>query len=114
MFISSLAAFRAVRANALYSGAKAALLGATRVLALELAGQGIRVNCVAPGMVKTPMAEQMTATVSAVQMAEHEKLYPLGFGRPEDIAGTALFLLAPASRWITGQTLIADGGFSCQ
>ena len=114
LFISSLAGLTAVCGNAIYSGTKAALMASARVMALELAPQRMRVNCIAPGMVRTPMAQQMATVVSAEQMAAHEKLYPLGFGRPEDVANVGVFLLSDASRWITGQTLIIDGGFSCQ
>jgi NAD(P)-dependent dehydrogenase (short-subunit alcohol dehydrogenase family) len=113
VFIASLAALAAVKGNAAYSSSKAALIAAARVMALELVGQRIRVNCIAPGMVRTPMAEQMAAVVSAEEMAEHEKMYPLGFGTPEDVASAVVFLLSDAGRWITGQTLIMDGGFSC-
>lgn len=114
VFTASLAALVAVKGNAVYSSSKAALIAAARVMALELAGQRIRVNCIAPGMVRTPMAEQMATTVSAEQMAEHEKQYPLGFGSPEDVANVVVFLLSTGSQWITGQTLVVDGGFSCQ
>lgn len=114
VMVASLAGIAAVKGNLAYSASKAALIGATRVMALELGGQRVRVNCLAPGMVKTAMAENMVAAVSAEQMAEHEKLYPLGVGTPEDVANAVVFLLSAASRWITGQTLIMDGGFSCQ
>lgn len=114
VFIASLAAVSAVKGNAAYSGSKAALVAVARVMALELASQRVRVNCLAPGMVKTPMAGQMTAVVSAEQMAEHEKQYPFGFGLPEDVAHAVVFLLSTAGRWITGQTLIMDGGYTCR
>jgi NAD(P)-dependent dehydrogenase (short-subunit alcohol dehydrogenase family) len=113
VFISSLAGLLGVRGNSIYSGTKAALIASARVMALELATRRIRVNCIAPGIVKTPMAQKMTTAISTEQMTEHEKLYPLGFGFPEDVANAAVFLLSSASRWITGQTLVLDGGFSC-
>jgi NAD(P)-dependent dehydrogenase (short-subunit alcohol dehydrogenase family) len=47
-------------------------------------------------------------------MTEHRKLYPLGFGQPEDVANAAVFLLSDASRWVTGTTLVLDGGYTCQ
>ena len=96
--------------NALYSGSKGALSGIAKVIALENASKGIRVNCVAPGMVRTPLLKKMN--ISEEQLQEDEKQYPLGYGNPEDVANACIFLLSDASRWITGINLIVDGGFS--
>jgi NAD(P)-dependent dehydrogenase (short-subunit alcohol dehydrogenase family) len=110
VFISSVAARRGAKGHALYSGSKAALEGAARCLALEVAGQKIRVNCVAPGMVRTAMADEATAAVGDEAMKRHEEEYPLGFGQPDDVAHCAGFLLADASAWVTGTVLVCDGG----
>ncbi|WJD72283.1 SDR family oxidoreductase [Pseudomonas asiatica] len=91
-----------------YAASKAGANGFIRSAALELAGQGIRVNGVEPGMIRTPAMsnlgdEQLNARIAAA--------VPLGrLGEPEDIAGAMLFLASEQASYITGQTLIVDGG----
>ncbi len=114
VFVASTAGLAGLKAMAAYAGSKGALIASVRVMALELAPRKIRVNCLAPGMVETPMAEQTAEAVSSVALEEHRRLYPLGFGRPEDVANAAVFLLSAAGRWITGTALVVDGGFTCQ
>jgi NAD(P)-dependent dehydrogenase (short-subunit alcohol dehydrogenase family) len=63
-------------------------------------------------MVRTPMATEAEAAISTAAMQEHERAYALGFGEPEDVANPVAFLLSPASRWITGECLVLDGGYS--
>jgi NAD(P)-dependent dehydrogenase (short-subunit alcohol dehydrogenase family) len=92
-------------ASAAYAASKAALTGAARSIALDVGKKGIRVNCVAPGYVKTEL------THSAVAESQFD-FVPLGVAEPPDLAGPFLFLLSGASRWITRSTLIADGGIS--
>lgn len=96
--------------NAIYAASKGAILGYSKVLALELAPQKIRVNSICPAMVWTELiakdAEMMGADYSAVQ----EK-YPLKrFGKPEDIAYLAIYLLSDASSWMTGSSIDITGG----
>lgn len=114
VFISSIANQIALKGNGIYSGTKGALISMSRVIALELASLKIRSNCVCPGMVRTAMAEQTENSVSKEAMAEHEKLYPLGFGNPEDVAYAVQYLLSDASRWMTGNIITIDGGFTIQ
>lgn len=83
-----------------------------RSLAVELAREHIRVNCIAPGAVKTEMFGEFSKTLSEEQRAAIEREHPLGLGEPMDIAHAAAFLLAPAARWITGTTLVVDGGYT--
>jgi NAD(P)-dependent dehydrogenase (short-subunit alcohol dehydrogenase family) len=97
-----------------YSLSKGAIDAMTRSLALEYARKGIRVNAVAPGFVQTPMFEKTRTTWTKEQENRVEQLHPLGLGRPEDIANAIAFLLADASRWITGTVLVVDGGYTAQ
>jgi NAD(P)-dependent dehydrogenase (short-subunit alcohol dehydrogenase family) len=97
-----------------YSMSKAALIGMARSMALELAPKQIRVNCVAPGFVRTPMYSQVAGFWDAGQEARITALHPLGPGDPEDVANAIAFLLADASRWITGSVLTVDGGYTAQ
>ncbi|MBU1009743.1 MAG: SDR family oxidoreductase [Bacteroidetes bacterium] len=95
--------------GAMYIGARAALEGYARVLALELAPKGIRVNCLRSGFVRTPMLEK-TAQLSKVAVEKIENQQPLGIGDPVDVARTAVFYFSGASKWITGTNLILGGG----
>lgn len=96
--------------NAAYSASKGALSAFGRVLAAELAPRKIRVNIVAPAMVRTAIMEKFD--VSEEAFLENEKLYPLGYGEPEDVANAIVFLLSGAARWITGTELLLDGGLT--
>ena len=90
-----------------YDVTKAALLHVTKQLAAELA-PGVRVNAICPGLVKTDFARMLWEGDRGDQVAE---AYPLKMlGEPEDIAGAALYLAADTGRWITGQTIVLDGG----
>jgi NAD(P)-dependent dehydrogenase (short-subunit alcohol dehydrogenase family) len=86
----------------------------TRSLALELAPQQIRVNCVAPGFVETEMLEEVCSALTDEQVDKLRNSHPLGFGTPRDVANAIAFLLAETGRWMTGSTMILDGGYSAQ
>jgi NAD(P)-dependent dehydrogenase (short-subunit alcohol dehydrogenase family) len=94
-----------------YNVTKAAVIHITKQLAYELAPQ-IRVNALAPGLVKTQFARALWEGPREEQVASHIPLRRLG--RPEDIAGAALFLASDDASWITGQTLVVDGGATAQ
>ena len=114
VFISSVMASVGSPGAISYSMSKAALEGMARSLALELAGRRIRVNCIAPGFVQTPMFERTEQMWDADQRAAVERQHPLGFGQPEDVANAVAFLLADTGRWITGSVLHVDGGYLAQ
>ncbi|EZP53429.1 SDR family oxidoreductase [Delftia acidovorans] len=110
VFISALASHSGAQATAAYAASKSALLGAMRSLAIEVAKHGIRANCIAPGYVRTPMLNGLSQ--GGAQMERLIEQTPLGLGDPQDIAYAAAFHLADASRWITGNYFILDGGLS--
>lgn len=112
VFVSSVAGIVGEGSLTAYSASKAAIDGATRSLAIELAPQGIRVNGVAPGFVETEMAARLREKLTTEQFSAIEQKHPLGIGRPRDVANGIAFLLAGASRWITGTTLVIDGGYT--
>ena len=112
VWVSSVASSRGAAGYAAYAASKAALEAAARCLALELGPKGMRVNCIAPGMIETEMADAAAERISSDALEAHLKAYPLGAGRPADVAAAASFLLSSESRWITGTSLPVDGGFS--
>ena len=94
--------------NAIYSASKGALISYAKCLALELAPRLIRVNCICPGMVWT---ELITKVLDEETLREAEQKYPLKrFGRVEDIANLAIYLLSNASSWMTGESINISGG----
>lgn len=112
VFISSISSKLGVSGTAMYSASKAALCSFSKVLASELASQGIRSNSVCPGIVTTTMTESATSVVSVEEMKKAALDYPLGYGEVSDVAGLVMYLLSDISKWMTGSELIIDGGYT--
>jgi NAD(P)-dependent dehydrogenase (short-subunit alcohol dehydrogenase family) len=116
VMISSQLAFTSLGGNAGYIASKGAILALTKTMAVDHAKQGIRVNAVAPGVIDTPMPRNSLATrfsnpeaTAKEWMARH----PLNrFGRPAEVARCILFLASEDSSFVTGHTLVVDGGWS--
>lgn len=106
--MGSLATYLGFHGQSNYAAAKAGVHGLTKVLSRECARRGIRVNAVAPGVVETPMAQQISENVRTEMM----KMIPWGrFAQPREIADAVLFLLSDLSGYITGQALEVNGGW---
>lgn len=112
VFLSSVAATCGEPAISTYAASKAALQGLSKSLALELARLKIRVNCIAPGVVLTEMAEGLFEKLTTDQYSAISDKHPLGLGKTDDVAKGAAFLTSDMSSWITGTTLYIDGGYS--
>jgi NAD(P)-dependent dehydrogenase (short-subunit alcohol dehydrogenase family) len=109
IFMSSIAALRGNRAIGLYGMSKAALSQLARNLAVEWGPRGVRVNAIAPGLIRTPLAAGLLA--SDAFMERRLAMTPLRrVGEPHEIAGVAVMLASKAGGFITGQTLVVDGG----
>ncbi len=114
VFISSVYGLVGSAANVAYATSKAAVIGMTKALAIEFASKNIRVNCVAPGFIKTNMANGVNAMFDASYAERIEEMHPLGWGEAIDIANGIAFLLSDASKWTTGAVFNIDGGFTAQ
>lgn len=95
-----------------YASTKAAQTALMKCMATDLAPKGIRVNCVAPGMIETPLI-YTGMELSSEEIKADVQRYPLKrYGRPEEVAYAVIYLLSDASSWTTGTTLLIDGGFT--
>ncbi len=110
VFISSVSSLLGTPGTMLYAASKGAINSTVKVLATELSGMRIRVNAICPGIVRTKMIGN--TNISEEQFLEQEKLYPLGLGTPEDVADAVMYHLSDGSRWLTGNIMVLDGGFS--
>ncbi len=93
-----------------YAATKAALLAMMRVLAVEEGPRGNRINAISPGIILTPMADEVLDPEISARLSNHTPLRRNG--RPEDVTGTAMWLLSDNSDFVTGQDIVVDGGFT--
>ena len=111
VLVSSIAGLIGQPANIVYGASKAALISATRGLAMELLRDNIRVNAVAPALVETEMAEKTRNSMTDAQYQHILDQHPMGIGQPEDVASAITFLLSDAARWINAVCLPVEGGY---
>lgn len=110
VFIAAVASHTGPVASTAYAASKSALLGASRSIAEDLTKHGIRVNCIAPGYVQTPMLEALGT--GGANLQERIQWAPLGLGQPDDVAYATTFHLSDASRSINRSYFMVDGGIS--
>jgi len=112
VFISSVSTFNVKVGNSLYSATKGAVNSFAKAMALEVAKQNMRVNCIQPGFVPSSILEKHGLGEDAIQW--YIERHPLGLGKPSDIANGCIYLLSDASRWVTGSVFTIDGGYTLQ
>jgi NAD(P)-dependent dehydrogenase (short-subunit alcohol dehydrogenase family) len=112
--ISSVAAYVTIPGRGPYSAAKGAISAITRTMAAEYAEVGIRINAVAPGSIRTPLIEQGIRDGSIVLESLLSEIPMRRQGTPDEIAAVVRFLASPDASYITGQTLVVDGGWTVQ
>jgi NAD(P)-dependent dehydrogenase (short-subunit alcohol dehydrogenase family) len=112
VLLSSAAALQGGAGVASYAAAKAALLPLARALSIELLRKKIRVNVIVAGVVETPMSDRFLGSLSEEQSEAIRAHHPLGIGKPEDVAAAVAFLTSEDARWITGTSLVIDGGLT--
>ncbi len=109
--VASVAGIEAAPLQGVYGMSKAAILSMTKTLAFELASSGIRVNAIAPGLIDTKFAAAIVHNDELVN--EVKRKTPLGrYGKPEEIAGAALYLASDSAAFLTGQAIVIDGGMT--
>jgi NAD(P)-dependent dehydrogenase (short-subunit alcohol dehydrogenase family) len=112
VLLSSMAAFDGDAGLSAYAAGKAALIGFARSAARELVADGLRVNCVAPAIIKGELLDRVGQDTGPEHVERLRQRHPMGFGEPRDVAYAIAYLLAETGRWITGSTLEIDGGYS--
>lgn len=113
VFLSSISGIFGEAGLVAYSASKGAIISAVKTAAVELAPNKMRVNCIIPGLIDTNMSQNIRNQIGEGNFNEIVKKHPLGMGAPEDVAHAAIYLLSDASRWVTGTSIVVDGGYSC-
>lgn len=114
IFVSSIMGCVGEAGKSLYSMTKGALIAAARSLACEYSKRLIRFNCVSPGAILTPINEKLPHMSDSEQRKLLESKHLLGLGQTSDISSACIYLLSDAARWMTGQNLIVDGGYTAR
>lgn len=114
VFLSSIMALVGENGKSLYSMTKGALLSAVRSLACEYASRNLRFNCVTPGAILTPINQDLPHMKNPDARAALEAKHLLGLGQTTDISNACVYLLSDASRWVTGQNFVVDGGYTAR
>jgi NAD(P)-dependent dehydrogenase (short-subunit alcohol dehydrogenase family) len=114
VLIGSISGVIARKGLAAYAASKGALMSAAKVMALEMAHREIRVNTISPGTILTPMMQKALDAMSEEDKKKRIEGFLLGLGQTTDISNACIYLLSEASRWVTGQNLIVDGGYTIQ
>jgi len=113
VFVSSIGGFQPIPFLGPYSVSKTALFGLTKALATEVASDNIRVNCIAPGIIKTKFAEALTDNETIAEKAL--ETLPMGrFGAPEEMGGVVSFLVSDEASYLTGETIVLAGGMNAR
>ena len=112
IFISSVMGVVGESMKSSYSITKGALISGMRSLACEYAKKNIRFNCISPGVIETPINKDQPYMKISELRAQFEAKHLLGLGQTTDISNACIYLLSDASRWVTGQNLIVDGGYT--
>ncbi len=114
VFISSITSIIGRGGVSAYAASKGAMVSAVRSMALELAKKNICINCISPGTVLTPLMRNFLSDLSEEDYQKRVSGFPLGLGETVDISNACIYLLSDASRWVTGQNLIVDGGYTAR
>ena len=114
VMISSISGVIARKGLSAYAASKGALVSTSRVMSVELATRGIRVNTISPGTILTPMMQKALDSMNEEEKRKRIEGFPLGLGETTDISNACIYLLSDASRWLTGQNIIVDGGYTAQ
>lgn len=112
VFFSSAAGQYGESCKSIYGMTKGALYAGAKSLACELARRKIRVNSISPGVIVTPINQDLPHIADPEQRKATEALHLLGLGDPNDIANACIYLLSDASKWVTGSNLVVDGGYT--
>lgn len=114
VFFSSVAGSYGEAGKSVYGMTKGALKAVAKSLAVELARKNVRVNSISPGVIVTPINQNLPHIADPEKRAALEAQHLLGLGKTTDIANACIYLLSDASRWVTGINLFVDGGFTAR